>query len=115
MTELIIAAGIPSAVVGLGIWYIEHQIQKREAVDREERLRRQKETDDRERNRHSFELAIIQILDADYELSLATAKAVQRIPDAHCNGDMTDAIQNAGKKMDDLKEFLRDQAVENLT
>lgn len=114
MNELVIAAGLPSAVIGLGVWWIQHQIQKREEEDKAERKARQKEADDRERNRQSFELAIIKILDANYELSKATAKAVQRIPDAHCNGDMDGAIRNAGKKMDELKEFLRDQAVNNL-
>ena len=36
----------------------------------------------------------------------ATAKAVQRIPDAHCNGDMHDALNYAIKIKHKQKDFL---------
>lgn len=39
-------------------------------------------------------------------LSEATARAVQRIPDAHCNGDMHKALEYAGRVKHAQKELL---------
>lgn len=44
----------------------------------------------------------------------ATAKAVQRIPDAHCNGDMTAALESARKMQKEEKDFIFDQGVEHI-
>lgn len=40
--------------------------------------------------------------------------AVQRIPDAKCNGDMHAALEYAQKVKHEQKDFLREQALENL-
>ena len=47
-------------------------------------------------------------------LSEATARAVQRIPDAHCNGDMHAALEYATKIKHEQKDFLHEQAVHGL-
>ena len=39
-------------------------------------------------------------------LGEATAKAVQRIPDAHCNGDMRAALEYAANVKHQQKDFL---------
>ena len=39
-------------------------------------------------------------------LGEATARAVQRIPDAHCNGDMTAALQYVKTVKHEEKDFL---------
>ena len=44
-------------------------------------------------------------------LGEATAKAVQRIPDAHCNGDMHAALEYAGSIKHSQKEFLAQQGI----
>ena len=47
-------------------------------------------------------------------LAEATAKAVQRIPEAHCNGDMDGALHYAEKIKNEQREFLRKQAIDSL-
>ena len=47
-------------------------------------------------------------------LATATAKAVQRIPDAHCNGDMTEALRRASEIQNEEKEFLLDQGIKHI-
>lgn len=47
-------------------------------------------------------------------LAEATAKAVQRIPDAHCNGDMTEALKKAHKLQEEETELLTSAAIEHL-
>ena len=41
----------------------------------------------------------------------AIAQAIQRIPDAHCNGDMTAALTEMGKIQDKEKQFLIDKGI----
>lgn len=50
-------------------------------------------------------------IDAAIALGEATARAVQRIPDAHCNGDMRAALNYAQKVKHDRKDFLNEQAL----
>ena len=44
-------------------------------------------------------------------LGEATAKAVQRIPDSRCNGDMHEALEYAGNIKHSQKEFLTQQGI----
>lgn len=56
----------------------------------------------------------MQGVNAAIALGEATAKAVQRIPDAHCNGDMHAALEYAAKVKHEQKDFLTQQGVESL-
>ena len=92
VTAIIVAASIPSALTGFFFWLIEQSIQKRADKEKAEREERQKEVDAREQIREKNELCIINCVNASLALGEATARAVQRIPDAHCNGDMHAAL-----------------------
>ena len=102
MTAIVIAASIPSAITGFCFWLIEQNIQKRA---------RQAKVDERERAREQSELCIINCINASLALGEATARAVQRIPDAHCNGDMHAALEYAQKVKHEQKDFLNEQAI----
>ena len=78
--------------------------------DAEENKRREEETN-RESLREKQELLLIQGVRAAIALGEATAKAVQRIPDAHCNGDMKKALDYADKVKHEQKDFLAEQGV----
>ena len=103
MNELIVAMGIPSAVTGLLVWWLKRYIDKKE-VEREER----------ERKTEKFMLMIMQTSRATNVLAEATARAVQRIPDAKCNGDMTSALEQAAKIQKEEQAWLFEQGVENI-
>lgn len=47
--ELLIAAGIPSAIVAFCFWLLEKRIQERAEAEKNERARRQREQDEKER------------------------------------------------------------------
>lgn len=51
---------------------------------------------------------------ASIALGEATAKAVQRIPDAHCNGDMSKALEYATQVKHEQKEFFAEQGIHAL-
>ena len=102
-TEFLIAMGIPSAIMGLVVWWLKRHIDKNE-----------RKRDERERNTEKLMLLIMQTSRATNILAEATAKAVQRIPDAHCNGDMTSALEQAAKIQKEEKDFIMDQGIKHI-
>ena len=114
ITAIIIAASIPSAITGFCFWLVERKIQKRDAERKEEQQRMRDEADKKERQRERYELYLLKSVDATTDLCVATAKAVQRIPDAHCNGDMQGALDYAQKVKHEKKDFLTQTAIEAL-
>lgn len=114
VTAIIVAASIPSALTGFFFWLIEQSIQKRADKEKAEREERQKEVDARERVREKNELCIINCVNASLALGEATARAVQRIPDAHCNGDMHAALDYVQKVKHEQKDFLNAQALKQI-
>lgn len=102
-TTLLIAMSIPSAITGLCFWSIERKV-----------IKRDKEQDKREEARKQSEIIMIKSVNAAIALGEATARAVERIPDAHCNGDMHAALGYAEKIKHEQKDFLTEQGVEAL-
>ena len=100
---VIIAAGIPTAITSLFFWHIKCMLEKKE-----------KEREHAEQNRQHNELLIIKGIGASLALSEATATAVQRIPDAHCNGDMSAALEYARKVKHEHKDFLYEKAIDSI-
>lgn len=100
---LIGAMGIPSAITGFAVWWLKRQIDKRAANN-----------DEKEKNIERMILLIAQNSRATYTVAKATAKAVQRIPEAHCNGDMAAALQQAEKFQMEEQQFLIDQGVKQI-
>lgn len=98
---VVAAMSIPSAITGLAFWAIEKKIERREA-----------EQDRKDEARKKNEIIVIKGVTAAIALGEATARAVQRIPDAHCNGDMHSALEYAGKIKHEQKDFLTEQGVE---
>ena len=97
------AMGIPSAIMGLIIWRLERRIDKRE-----------KEQAAQEQGQKDLFVLVVQGTNAAIALGEATARAVQRIPDAHCNGDMHDALDYAADIKHKQKDLLTRQGVSSL-
>ena len=108
---LITAASIPSALMGFLMWRFQHGIKKRDQErERLEEVRRTSEAT-REAARKKLELLIVQGTNAALALAEATALALERIPDMHCNGEMHQALQYATNVKHDIKNFLEEQGV----
>ena len=97
------AMGIPSAVMGFVVWKLERRISKRE-----------NEIEEREKAQEKLFILIVQSSGAAIALGEATARAVQRIPDAHCNGDMHDALAYATDIKHKQKDSLTEQGIQAL-
>lgn len=105
---------LPSAIVGFGVWLIQRQIQKSDKKREQAEEERREEEKNREKLREEQEFFLINGVTAAIALGEATAKAVQRIPDAHCNGDMHAALDYAAKVKHEQREFLAKQGVHYL-
>lgn len=103
MNELLIAMGIPSAICAFLVWWLKKYIDKREA-----------RAEEREKNTENLIILMMKEIRANSVLNEATAKAVQRIPDAHCNGDMTAALERAKKLRDEEEQFMRTQGIKHV-
>ena len=114
ISQLIIMLGIPSAFTGFCFCLLERKIQRREEQDKKERERRQAEVDRRDKSRKEYERYQISMISASMALSVAVAEAVQRIPDAHCNGEMHAALEYAKRIKGEQKDFLTKMAIENI-
>lgn len=105
--DLLVAWGVPAAItsaaIGLLIWWFKRYVDKKD-----------KEAAEREKNTERLMLMIMQTGRANNILAVATAKAVQRIPDAHCNGDMTSALEQAAAIQREEQQFLFDQGVKHI-
>ena len=127
--EIAAICGVPSALtVGLGgflFWLVERRIAKKEAervaqeeklaADREKQERKlERERQNRDENRREFEKNLLATSNAALALGEATARAVQRIPDAHCNGDMHAALNYAAKIKHEQRDFLTAQGIDNI-
>ena len=101
MYEIIMAMGIPSAMTGIFFWMLERRMEKRE-----------KKRTEKERVRERQEFLMVKSIAAAIALGEATAEAVARIPDAHCNGEMHTALEYAKRINHEQKEFLTQQGIE---
>lgn len=101
--EILVFWGVPTAITGMLVWFLKKHIDKVEA-----------KRATREQNTEKLMLLIMQNSRATNILAKATAVAVQRIPDAHCNGDMKAALEEAEKIQNEEKDFLFDQGIKHV-
>ena len=101
--EIILMFGVPSAITSFGIWLIKRKIEKNE-----------RQYNEKESNLQDLVLMMLQTTRANAVGITAVAKAIQRIPDAHCNGDMTKALEYMKAVQEKEKDFLMDKGVKHI-
>lgn len=100
IAQLIAVFGIPSAITGLCIWWVKRRIEQNEA-----------KTKEHEANLEALILMMMQTSRANTVGITAIAKAVQRIPDAHCNGDMAEALEKMDAIQRKEQQFVLDKGI----
>lgn len=108
------AFGVPTAITGLCVWFLKRSIDSRDKKREKDQAERDKRAEEREKNTEKLMLYIMQTSRATNVLAEATARAVQRIPDAKCNGDMTEALRRAEEIQKEEQQFLIDQGVKHI-
>lgn len=100
IAQLIAVFGIPTAITGLGVWWFKRRIERNETKAKEH-----------ENNLEALVLMMMQTSRANTVGITAIAKAIQRIPDAHCNGDMTAALEEMEKIQKKEQQFIIDKGI----
>lgn len=112
------ACGIPTAVTGglvtLCVWLTQRKITKSAEAREQAAHEKEKQALEREHHREKLLLSIMQTERANTVLNIATARAVQRIPDAHCNGDMTNALKHVNEVQNAQKDFLIELGIHSI-
>lgn len=103
IAQLIAVFGIPSAITGLGVWWFKRRVEASE-----------KKSQEQQANIEALILMIVQSSKANQIGIQAIARAVQRIPDAQCNGDMTAALAEMEKIQQQEKQFLISKGIKYL-
>ena len=100
----IAAMGVPGAITGFIVWRFQRKIEKRDSE-------REQAAAEQEKAREDLQILHTQGTLAAITLAKATARAVERIPDAHCNGDMHAALDYAEVVERKIRDFLQTQGV----
>lgn len=103
LSQILLTFGIPGAITGFGVWWVKRRIEANE-----------KKSQEQQSNIEALVLMIIQSSKANQIGIQAIAKAVQRIPDAQCNGDMTAALAQMEKIQEQEREFLVKRGIKYL-
>lgn len=101
--QIVLAAGIPSALTGFFFWMLKRSIDKKD-----------KAREQREKNTEKLMMMLVNTSKANNRLAEATARAVQRIPDAKCNGDMAQALADAHQYLQEEKKFLMELGINHI-
>lgn len=106
LSNLFYQWGGPSIVVAIfGFWF-KGYLKKRDERD--------KKRDEREKKTERLIMLMLSNTRANNVLAVATARAVQRIPDAHCNGDMTEALNKAAEIQKEEKDLLMGEGIKHI-
>jgi hypothetical protein len=98
--ELLLLFGIPTTITGLGVWWFKRRVEASEKKNQEQQA-----------NIEALIMMIVQSSKANQIGIQAIARAVQRIPDAQCNGDMTAALAEMEKIQQQEKQFLINKGI----
>lgn len=103
LAQLAVVFAVPSSITGLVVWWLKRKIEENEKKAREH-----------ESNLESLVLMMMESTRANTVGITAIAKAVQRIPDAHCNGDMSAALEQMEQVQEKEQQFIMDKGIKYL-
>lgn len=106
--------GLPVAITGFIFWFFKRYLTKRDNDRARLEAEKEQKSLERERHREKLILMLMQSTRTVAVLSEATARAVQRIPDAKCNGDMTKALEYVAKVQNQQKDFLMELGIHSI-
>ena len=98
--EIFTLFAIPSSITGLFVWWVKKKLDQQEERQLE-----------REKNQEKLMVMMMNSTKANSIGIQAVARAVQRIPDAHANGDIDSAIEEMNHLQKEEDNFLTEQGV----
>ena len=103
LIEIFTLFAIPSSITGLFVWWVKKKLDQQEERQLE-----------REKNQEKLMVMMMNSTKANSIGIQAVARAVQRIPDAHANGDIDSAIEEMNQLQKEEDNFLTEQGVKHI-
>ena len=101
--EIFTLFAIPSSITGLFVWWVKKKLDQQEERQLE-----------REKNQEQLMVMMMNSTKANSIGIQAVARAVQRMPEAHANGDIDSAIEEMNKLQKEEDNFLTEQGVKHI-
>lgn len=101
--EIFTLFAVPSSITGLFVWWMKKKLDQQEERQLE-----------REKNQEKLMVMMMNSTKANSIGIQAVARAVQRIPDAHANGDIDSAIEEMNNLQKEEDNFLTEQGVKHI-
>ena len=101
--EILVLFAVPSSITGLFVWWMKKKLDQQEERQLE-----------REKNQEKLMVMMMNSTKANSIGIQAVARAVQRIPEAHANGDIDSAIEEMNKLQKEEDNFLTEQGVKHI-
>ena len=101
--EILALFAIPSSITGLFVWWVKKKLDQQEERQLE-----------REKNQEQLMVMMMNSTKANSIGIQAVARAVQRIPDAHADGDIDSAIEEMNKLQKAEDNFLTEQGIKHI-
>ena len=101
--EIFTLFAIPSSITGLFVWWVKKKLDQQEERQLE-----------REKNQEKLMVMMMNSTKANSIGIQAVARAVQRIPQAHANGDIDSAIEEMNKLQKQEDSFLTEQGIKHI-
>lgn len=101
--EIFTLFAIPSSITGLFVWWVKKKLDQQEERQLE-----------REKNQEQLMVMMMNSTKANSIGIQAVARAVQRIPEAHANGDIDSAIEEMNKLQKAEDNFLTEQGIKHI-
>ena len=110
---VLVSAGVPSAICGLIVWRYKRSVEQKDREEERKRIAEEKHREEKEKRREDLMLMMTSTRE-NTTLCMAIARAVQRIPDAKCNGDMKKALERVEEANKKEKDFLISHGVQHI-
>lgn len=101
--EIFTLFAIPSSITGLFVWWVKKKLDQQEERQLE-----------REKSQQELMVMLMNSTKANCIGIQAVARAVQRIPEAHANGDIDSAIEEMNKLQKQEDSFLTEQGIKHI-
>lgn len=101
--EILILFAVPSSITGLFVWWVKKKLDQQEERQLE-----------REKNQQELMIMLMNSTKANSIGIQAVARAVQRIPEAHANGDIDSAIEEMNSLQKREDSFLTEQGIKHI-
>ena len=101
--EIFTLFAIPTSITGWVVWWVKKKLDQQEERQLE-----------REKNHEKLMVMMMNSTKANSIGIQAVARAVQRIPEAHANGDIDSAIEEMNKLQKAEDNFLTEQGIKHI-